>query len=168
MERHLCTFINYQQNDWVDKLPMAEFAANNNNSSSTRLSPFFASRGLHPCMSFDVIDLSDTTTRERINKKKTIDISEAMQSIWKYAQESLTKAQTSQSNQANKHRKEVSYDIGDKVWLSTKNISTDRPSKKLDHKMIGPFEKKKKKGISLELQLPQAMKIHNVFDPNLL
>ena len=50
----------------------------------------------------------------------------------------------------------------------TKNISTDQPSKKLDHKMIGPFEVIGKKGISLELQLPQAMKIHNVFHPNLL
>ena len=34
--------------------------------------------------------------------------------------------------------------------------------------MIGPFEVIGKKGISLELQLPQAMKIHNVFHPNLL
>ena len=80
----------------------------------------------------------------------------------------MVKAQISQSNQANKHRKEVSYDIEDKVWLSTKNISTDQPSKKLDHKMIGPFEVIGKKGISLELQLPQAMKIYNVFHPNLL
>ena len=34
--------------------------------------------------------------------------------------------------------------------------------------MIGPFDVIRKKGISLELQLPQAMKIHNVFHPNLL
>ena len=168
MERHLRTFVNYQQDDWVDKLPMAEFAANNNDSSSTKLSPFFASRGLHPRMSFDVVDLSDTTTRKRINKKKAINISEAMQSIWKYAQESLTKAQTSQSNQANKYWKEVSYDIGDKMWLSMKNINTDQPSKKLDHKMIGLFDVIGKKNILLELQLPQAMKIHNIFHSNLL
>ena len=103
---------------------MAEFAANKNNSLSTRLSPFFASRDLYPRMSFDVVYFSDITTREQINKKKALDISEAIQSIWKYAQESLTKIQTSQSNQANKHRKKMSYDIGDKVWLSTKNIST--------------------------------------------
>ena len=80
----------------------------------------------------------------------------------------MTKAQTGKFNQANKYRKKVSYDIRDKVWLSTKNISIDRPSKKLDHKMIGPFDVIRKKGISLELQLPQAMKIHNVFHPNLL
>ena len=81
MERHLRTFVNYQQDDWSDKLPMAKFAANNNDSNSTRLSPFFASRGLHLRMSFDVVDLSDTTTRGRINKKKAIDISESIQSI---------------------------------------------------------------------------------------
>ena len=34
--------------------------------------------------------------------------------------------------------------------------------------MIGPFEVIGMKNISLELQLPQAMKIHNVFHPNLL
>ena len=34
--------------------------------------------------------------------------------------------------------------------------------------MIGPFEVIEIKGISLELQLFQTMKIHNVFHPNLL
>ena len=60
---------------------MIEFAANNNNFTSTRFSLFFALRGLHPCISFDVINLSNITTRERINKKKAIDISKSMQSI---------------------------------------------------------------------------------------
>ena len=77
------------------------------------------------------------------------------------------KAQISQSNPANKYRKKIFYDIGDKIWLSTKNISTDLPSKKLNHKMIGSFEVIGKKRILLELKLPQAMKIHNVFHPNL-
>ena len=40
MERHLCTFVNYQQDDWSEKLGMAEFAANNNQSTSTKLSLF--------------------------------------------------------------------------------------------------------------------------------
>ncbi len=76
MERHLDTFINYQQDDWVDKCPIAMFMANNNVFSSTKLSPFFTLRGLYPCMSCDIVNLSDTTTGERINKKKAIDISE--------------------------------------------------------------------------------------------
>lgn len=60
---------------------MAEFAENNNDSIFTKLFPFFASRGLHPRMSLDVVDFSDKKTHERINQKTTINISEAMQSI---------------------------------------------------------------------------------------
>ena len=79
MERHLCTFVNYQQDDWSKRLAMAEFAANNNESASTKLFPFFASKGLHPRMSFDIVDLSDASTRERIHKQKALDIS---RNIW--------------------------------------------------------------------------------------
>ena len=57
---------------------MAELAAHNKNFVSIGLSPFFTSRGLHLRMSFDVVDLLDTTTCERINKKKAVDILEAI------------------------------------------------------------------------------------------
>ena len=165
MKRHLYTFINYQQDNWSDKLPMAKFAANNINFTFTRLSPFFISRGLYPYMNFDIVDFLDTKTRKWINKKKAIDISESMQSRWKYTQKSLTKLQTSQSNQVNKYQKEVSYNIGDKMWLFTKNISIDQLSKKLDYKMINFFEVIGKKSILLEFKLFQAIKIHRVFHP---
>ena len=55
--------------------------ANNYNSTFIKLSLFFASKGLHLHMNFDVIDFSDITTCKWINKKKAIDISESMQSI---------------------------------------------------------------------------------------
>ena len=32
------------------------------------------------------------------------------------------------------------FKVGDRVWLSAKNIQTQRPSKKLDHRRLGPFE----------------------------
>lgn len=60
---------------------MAEFVTNNNNSAFTRLSPFFALKNLYLCMSFDIVDFSDTTIYKWINKKKATDISESMQSI---------------------------------------------------------------------------------------
>ena len=65
---------------------MAEFGIKNNDFLLTRLSLFFISRGLHLYISFDVIDLLHTITHEQINMKKAIDISKAMESIWKYAQ----------------------------------------------------------------------------------
>lgn len=57
---------------------MAKFAAINNKSAFTKLSPFFTLKSLHPYISFDVVDFLDYTTRKRISKRKTIDILEAM------------------------------------------------------------------------------------------
>ncbi len=39
----------------------------------------------------------------------------------------------------NAKRQQKEYAVGDMVLLSTKNIKTKRPSKKLDFKFYGPF-----------------------------
>lgn len=60
-------------------------------------------------------------------------------------------------------RRPEEFQIGDRVWLSTKNLSTERPSKKLEAKRIGPFEIIKKIGpLTYKLKLPKSMKIHPV------
>ena len=56
----------------------------------------------------------------------------------------------------------------DQVFLFSKNITTDRSFKKLKDKMLDPFPIVKKVETSYELQLPQIMKVHNVFHLNLL
>ena len=40
IEQHLCTYVNHFQNNWVDLLPMAKFAANANLSASIKI-PLF-------------------------------------------------------------------------------------------------------------------------------
>ena len=40
IEQYLCIFVNHRQNDWVEWLPIAEFAYNNCIHSSTRQTPF--------------------------------------------------------------------------------------------------------------------------------
>src|SRR6266436_4259904 len=35
------------------------------------------------------------------------------------------------------------YEVGAKVWLNTQNYTTTHPTKKLDHKWLGPFVIKK-------------------------
>ena len=80
----------------------------------------------------------------------------------------MAQSQEQQAKAADQNRKDVEYKVGDEVWLSTKNIKTKRPSKKLDHKMIGPYKIKKLVGLSYQLDLSTSMKIHNVFHPALL
>jgi hypothetical protein len=40
--------MNYHQDNWVDWLPLAEFASNNVVSETTGVSPFFANYGFNP------------------------------------------------------------------------------------------------------------------------
>ena len=98
---------------------MAEFAANNNESASNKLYPFFATKGFHFRISFDIIDFSDTNTCERIFKQKALDIFGNINTIWEYFPKTIASAQESQSKQADKYCKDVSYAVGNKVVLCT-------------------------------------------------
>lgn len=168
MECHLRSYVNHFQDNWVDLLPMAEFAANANTSATTKIAPFMATKGYIPRMSFDPVDLSANSARERLQNGKARSIADDMKKVWDFVKEESTWSQQSQADAANRHRKDVDYDVGDMVWLSTKNIKTERPSKKLDHKMIGPYKIISKKGSSCQLDLPASMRTHNVFHTSLL
>ena len=55
------------------------------------------------------------------------------------------------------------------VYLSTKFLGTTRPTRKLDHKYVGPFRIKKVIGrVTYELELPEGMDIHPVVHVSLL
>jgi hypothetical protein len=53
-------FLDYNQDNWTDLLPLAEFAYNNTIHTSTNTSPFHATYGFHP--HFDNLQLSTSTT----------------------------------------------------------------------------------------------------------
>ena len=54
MEEYLRAHVNYLQDNWVQYLSLAEFAANNQESATTRASPFFATSGLNPRLDFEL------------------------------------------------------------------------------------------------------------------
>ncbi len=68
-----------------------------------------------------------------------------------------------------KKRPAIEYQVGDKVWLDTTNLSLPRPKKKLADKRTGPFLIVGKKGASAyTLKLPSTWKIHPTFNESLL
>ena len=164
--------MNYQQDNWVDWLPIAEFAINNSISETTQTTPFEGNYGFKPRMSFDLHPTTSPVVNpaQQINRDLATDIATRMKDIWQHLQEEMGLAQTRMEGYANRYRiPGPRYEIGDKVWLSTKNIKTQRPSRKLDHKQIGPYEITHKIGsTSYKLKLPQSMKIHPVFHSSLL
>ncbi|KGM92045.1 uncharacterized protein PADG_11836 [Paracoccidioides brasiliensis Pb18] len=61
------------------------------------------------------------------------------------------------------------FNVGDQVYLNTKNLKTRRPNKKLDSKFAGPFQIRAKIGPqSYQLDLPRHFQIHDVFHISLL
>jgi len=51
LEQYLYIYCNYQQDNWSELLPLAEFSYNNAPSATTGVSPFFANKGYHPNLS---------------------------------------------------------------------------------------------------------------------
>ena len=120
-------------------------------------------------MSFDPVNLSVDSTKEQIANSTARLIANRMEEVWEFMQEEMTKSQAKQTVAANCHWKKLPiYKIGDMVWLLTRNIKTKRLSKKLDHKMIGPYKVKELVRSFYWLKLPYIMKIYDVFHPNLL
>ena len=168
VETKLRAYCNEQQDNWADYIEMVEFADNNQESASTGMSPFFFNKGYHPRMSFTPDDTAYPTTRERLASRTAGSIAEHMQQSLEFGRQNLEAAQARMVEQENRHRKDVTYEVGDRVYLSTKNIKTTGPCKKLDYKMIGPYEITSKKGHSYELGLPVGSNIENVFHTSLL
>src|SRR5882724_261641 len=48
LEQYLRVYCNYQQDNWFELLPLAEFTYNNTLSATTGITPFFANKGYHP------------------------------------------------------------------------------------------------------------------------
>ena len=123
---------------------MEKFSANANVSATTKVPPFLATKGYNLRMSFDLVDLSANSTKEKIANSMARLIANHMEEVWEFMQEKMTKSQTKQVVTANRHKKKpLVYKIEDMVWLLTRNIKTKKSSKKLDHKIIDPYKIKK-------------------------
>jgi len=147
---------------------MTEFVDNNALFSVTFSTPFFLNKDFHPRMSFEPDVIEYESSRERLQATKAEDISEHMNKTLKFARESLAKTREQMMKQVNKHRKEVDYKTGSKVFLNERNIVTARSFKKLDDKMLGSFTNLGFVGSSYKLELPESMRVHDVFHPDLL
>src|SRR5260221_2793437 len=158
LEQYLQVYMNYQQDDWVTLLPMAEFAYNNATNATTGVSPFFTNKGYH--LEFTA-DLQVETSLAEV-QAFVADL-ECVQAELK---ENIAQAQERYRKNADKHRTEApELKIGDQAYVKAKFFRTRRPSKKLSEKNLGPYDVIGKPGthsITLHL-LHQFRSVHPVF-----
>lgn len=170
MEQVLRAFCCYRQDDWVKWLPTAQFEGNNTVSETTNVSPMMACYGQNPRMGFEPPTNTPRPPHQALQAREANRMIEKMQEITEFIREELTWAQARQQEYANRKRNPApAYQVGDNVWLDARNIRTDRPSKKLDWKNIGPYKITKiVSSHACRLELPESMRIHPVFHVSLL
>jgi hypothetical protein len=113
----LQTMIQPDQTDWVEKIPMAEFAINLNISSSSGFAPFELNYGHMPMI------IGGISPTEKAKPGVRNFVNQAISNL-EMAHDAIIESRVRQTHQANKKRKaETPFAVGDKVYLSTENIA---------------------------------------------
>lgn len=177
LKQYLRTYINYEQDNWVGLLPLAEFEANSAVNESTGLAPFVATKGyaprsgLEPERPWEDPRLPANTPSARSNIHAADRFIEKMDANRKWLRLQLQLSQALYAEQANRHRMPApKLHVGDKVMLDRRFIDMKRPSSSLDYKNLGPFRIKRViKDSAYELDLPDSMRgVYPVFHAWLL
>ena len=86
------------------------------------MSPFELLYGYQPRTSFDwKMPKEPTTVRERLNREEAQALARTMHQGWETARTIMQQAQEKANRDANRHRREIDFQVGDYVWISTKN-----------------------------------------------
>jgi len=114
MEHYLRVFVNHQQDDWVQWLSLAEFAADNGISETTKCTPFFAVHGVDPWMTF-----AGEPSKEQDDRRLNADhVKATMQPIHEHLQGEMRRSQEVQEEGDNWTRiPGPNIQEATKVWL---------------------------------------------------
>jgi hypothetical protein len=156
IEQILRAYVSPLHEDWSTWLPIAEFAYNNAVHTATRQTPFFANFGYNPTIPSLHLTPSDPDAAHYLDALRDVQASIARE---------LEFAKAQAAEFANRHRRDLTFKVGDRVRLSTEFITlADYPSSKLRPRYLGPFTVTAVVSpVSYRLALPTSMKLHPVF-----
>jgi hypothetical protein len=106
------------QRDWDLLLPLIEFAYNDLVQASTGYTPFFLAMGYHPRTPLSLLapdpEAATTTRSPSVDPRVTL-----VQQVMAVVRHNLLAAQQRQKVQADQHRRQRKFSVGDLVLLST-------------------------------------------------
>ena len=161
LEEALRSFVEKNHNLWDRFLIPLEFAYNNSKQASTKETPFFLNHGRHPHVPGDSVSLVST------NVPATEKWIERLVKTQETAKQALQDAQERQRKYRNMHRRQVDFQPGEMVYLSTKNLPLKQGAEveKLLPRFIGPFKIMEKIGKNAyKLDLPETVRLYPVFN----
>lgn len=158
LERVLRCLVSQNPASWSQQLPWVEYAHNSLPVSATGLSPFQCSLGYQPPV-FPSLESESAVPSAHAFVQRC-------RRTWNRARQTLLQVGARTKAKADRHRsKPPVYVVGQKVWLSTKNIPLRSVCNKLAPKFIGPFTVIKIiSPVAVRLKLPPTYRrIHPVF-----
>lgn len=161
METFLRCFINGRPNAWAQWLPWLEFWYNTSFQVSINCSPFKVVYGREPptLLRYEKGSTCVATLEEQLLERDAV-----LDDVKAY----LFKAQQRMQKYANAGRREVIFQVGDRVFLKLQPYRQQslarRPCEKLSARFYGPFTITEKIGkVAYRLELPPDAHVHSVF-----
>ena len=149
---------NYQEDNWLDLLPLTEFICNNAPSVTTGISLFYVNKGYHLNIFIHLeYELASGRAQE---------FAIGLEDLHTALKEQIKTVQSHYQFSADTHHAPApSLPIGSYAFVKVQFFHTTRPSKKLAEKYLGPFEVIAQVGShSFTLCLPNSMQAgHPVF-----
>lgn len=167
IDTRLRLFVNHYQDNWVNGVPALDFTqACLPHDSLDGLTPFEVRCGFKPRMHFDWKHKTEDygSSQERISRMQAHETAKTMQGYIDTARGAMQTAQDRMSRQANLHRREPDFGVGDYVFVVKKTYTTDRPSIKLDFPLTrNSYRIMAMDGYSYVLEVPTSWKGSTTF-----
>jgi hypothetical protein len=166
MNKYLRSFVSFTQDDWVDWLPLAEFATNNQVNETTGISPFFANYGFNPRMGIEPARPRPPVLTAQAKKEflRADVVANRFDRILTQLKALARISQQRYEDNANTKRDEGPlFYVKDMVMVSLENMKTNRPKKKWDDKWDGPYPVLAVHRGAVVIDLPAHIKVNKSF-----
>lgn len=144
-------------------LPALELAYNTTSHSSTELSPFEVMIGQNP------VTAADIDVVGHLSPTLTPPMTKLFRRLCDRAQAHILQAKWAQKSHHDANHRDVQFEVGDKVWISSRHLPGQSRCSKLEPRYRGPFPILERIGsVAYRVQLPSSYACHDVFHVSLL